>query len=339
MSFRSKRNENGTFIRSKRETASDHFDINRIPELCINSDESDRNKRDEKENNVVVSEFKQIMRDINQDTFEVNFRKKRNAHNPDDIDDNEDGSDNIDTIDNNNNSPDAIPILFFSTQPPQDVTRLEVNENGELILRDVTKRNEGWYACAALNEAGSTVKRVFIRVISNDDNLNENIPLDDSIGSRFANEQNIIINSILPMSPNSLDVSWEINDGIPSTSLTLHYRVLGTIEFQTTTAMIDSKEFRIDKLRAHTEYEIFASVPHGLSGSISNIRKGKTLDGPPSLPPTDVRVGVINNTAAYVRWSPPPLNMLNGELTGYKVILLQFLFLSLVIYSCFPYFQ
>lgn len=97
--------------------------------------------------------------------------------------------------------------------------------------------------------------------------------------------------------------------------------MLGSKEFQTTTAMIDSKEYTISDLKAHTEYEVFASVPHGLSGSVSNIRKAKTLDGPPTSPPTDVRVGVINNTAAYVRWSPPPLNSLNGDLTGYKVIL------------------
>lgn len=55
---------------------------------------------------------------------------------------------------------------------------------------------------------------------------------------------------------------------------------------------------------------------------------GKTMDGPPTAPPTDVRVGVINNTAAYVRWSPPPSNMLNGELTGYKV--------SIIFGFCFP---
>lgn len=57
--------------------------------------------------------------------------------------------------------------------------------------------------------------------------------------------------------------------------------------------------------------------------------KGKTLDGPPSSPPIDVRTGVINNTAAYVRWSPPPTNMMNGDLTGYKVILIfSFLLLA-----------
>lgn len=68
--------------------------------------------------------------------------------------------------------------------------------------------------------------------------------------------------------------SWETSDGIPATSLTLHYRIVGSNEFQTATAMIDTKENTINDLRAHTEYEVFASVPHGLSGSISNIRKG-----------------------------------------------------------------
>lgn len=80
---------------------------------------------------------------------------------------------------------------------------------------------------------------------------------------------------MLATSPNSLDIDWETNDGIPATSLTLHYRIVGSNEFQTATAMIDAKEYTINDLQAHTEYEVFASVPHGLSGSISNIRKGK----------------------------------------------------------------
>lgn len=107
---------------------------------------------------------------------------------------------------------------------------------------------------------------------------NENAPnlFDNSgVSNRFSNEQNIIISTVLPASPNSLDIAWETNDGIPATSLTLHYRIVGTNEFQIATAMIDAKEFTINDLRAHSEYEVFASVPHGLSGFISNIRKGK----------------------------------------------------------------
>lgn len=58
------------------------------------------------------------------------------------------------------------------------------------------------------------------------------------------------------------------------------------------------------------------------------------MDGPPTAPPTDVRVGVINNTAAYVRWSPPPSNMLNGELTGYKVSIFCFVHYAIVLVFC-----
>lgn len=125
------------------------------------------------------------------------------------------------------------------------------------------------------------MKRIFIRVISSTDNIESEIApnLLDSpgISSRFSNEQNIIITSVLATSPNSLDIAWETNDGIPATSLTLHYRIVGSNEFQTATAMIDAKDFTINDLRAHSEYEVFASVPHGLSGSISNIRKGIKL--------------------------------------------------------------
>lgn len=47
--------------------------------------------------------------------------------------------------------------------------------------------------------------------------------------------------------------------------------------------MIDAKEYTINDLRAHAEYEVFASVPHGLSGSISNIRKGKVKNKYPHV--------------------------------------------------------
>lgn len=255
------------------------------------------------------------------DEIDNNRNDSDDDDNDDDDDDTDDGT--IDTISVHSNLPDAIPISFFPTQSTSEHSRLEVTENGELILRDVTKRDEGWYACAALNEAGSIVKRIFIRVINENDNDNSggtSYDIDQTFnGNRFTNEQNIIIISILALSPNSLDITWETSEGLPDSLLTLHYRIIGTSEFQTAQTQMDKKEFTINDLRAHTEYEIFASAPNGLSGSVSNIRKGKTMDGPPTSPPTDVRVGVINTTAAYVRWSSPPSNMLNGELSGYKV--------------------
>ncbi|XP_031639876.1 uncharacterized protein LOC116351869, partial [Contarinia nasturtii] len=257
--------------------------------------------------------FNHEWHDNNQEiTKDKSRRKKRESA------DNNERNGNV--YDEDRSPTGAIPVLAFSTQAPQEVSQLKVT-NGELILLNVTERDQGWYGCAAINEAGSVVKRIFIRVINGRDG-NNNVPISlDGISSsdRFSNDQNILINTVLATSPNSLDISWD-NNGIPSaTALKLHYRIVGSNEFQTATAIIDAKEYTINDLQAYREYEVFASVPHGLSGLISNIRKGKTLDGPPSSAPTDIRVGIINITAAYVRWSPPPQNMLNGELIGYKI--------------------
>lgn len=295
-------------FRSKRDTSSIAY-REQIPDLHSDDANSYSNTRSNDFSNFLLSEFNQIMRDSNEATFNAGNRRRRKR----------DLADDDDESDDDGNSADTSPILFFSTQAPNNAPRLEVNDNGELILRDVSKKDEGWYACGALNEAGSAIKRVYVRVQSPDSN-GELVPAQiDTTINRFSNDQNIIINTVAPMQPNSLDVFWETNDDMQSNSLTVHYRVLGTQDFQTKTAMIDIKEFTIGDLKAHTEYEIFVSVPQGLVGSVSNIRRGKTFDGPPTAPPTDVRVGVINNTAAYVRWSPPPVEMLNGELTGYKV--------------------
>lgn len=329
MSLRTKRQPNETtdiaddptapISRSKRQTIIERTfgNVLQIPDLYVHN-ELNRDKRDQAMD-LVVSEFRQIMRDVNQASFDTNFRRKRDIT----VGDDEESNDDDDETDEAETEElmEPTPILFFSTPSPIDSQTLVTNENGELVLRDVTARDQGWYACAGLNEAGSTVKRVFVRVLGSSANPSEFIPQTSEplSTSQWSAEQNIIITSIVSSSANAVDVTWETSDGVPSTTLTLHFRPVGEHSFQTASALIDARRFAIGDLKAHTEYEVFATVPHGLSGSVSNIRRGKTMDGPPSAPPTDVRVGVINITAAYVRWSPPPTDMLNGDLTGYKV--------------------
>lgn len=113
--------------RTKRQIVihSNNPTVKQIPELYIEDDPSNRGNQ-EQNSNFVVSEFKQIMRDVNQETFDTNFRRKRS------IDDNTD----------DNTSSDSTPILFFSTATPTESPSLEVNENGELVLRDVKKKDQ-----------------------------------------------------------------------------------------------------------------------------------------------------------------------------------------------------
>lgn len=355
MSLRTKRQPNDTdagavtLRRRRRQTVIERSypDVLQIPDLFVQNEERNRNKRDQAMD-LVVSEFRQIMRDVNQATFDTNFRRRRrrdtssaassvNDYVDDDdadVDADDEDADEEEAGGSNAADEDAggggaeisepTPILFFSTPSPAHPARLVVSDGGELILNDVTARDQGWYACAGLNEAGSTVKRVFVRVLSGKSaDAMDSMPqssLEPMSSIRWTSAQNLAITAVHQAGAYALEVGWITTDGVPSTQLTLHYRPVGGQQpFSTTTAMIDAKKFIIDELRPHTEYEVFATVPHGLSGSVSNIRRGRTLDGPPTAPPTDVRVGVINITAAYVRWSPPPAEQLNGELTGYKI--------------------
>uniref|UniRef100_A0A1B0CVQ8 Neural cell adhesion molecule l1 n=2 Tax=Lutzomyia longipalpis TaxID=7200 RepID=A0A1B0CVQ8_LUTLO len=292
-------------LRSKRERL--HPNATLAPE----SSPAPRTRRDTSGNlagdRVLEAEFLQIMRDQEDDdlqddpptwlrTFDLSSKRVKRSEGEEEVEDSpEDGT------------SDATSVLFFSTPLPSDVSRLEVDENGELILRDVTQHHQGWYACAALNEAGSVVKRVFVRILAPGVAEGQSPQPLEPVSSRWGTDQTVLVSSVRVIPP-------------PATVLTLHYRPAADGgDFVTSSAPLSAKRHRIDDLRAHTEYEVFATVPGGLGGSISNIRTGMTLDGAPSAPPTDVRVGVINTTAAYVRWSPPPQHLLNGELTGYNI--------------------
>lgn len=145
MSLRSKRERNeSVLIDQKNETPNDtsherikrqtliqssYPNVKQIPELYIEDDVNRSNQ--EPSSNFVVSEFRQIMRDVNQETFDTNFRRKRS------IDDNND----------DNTSSDSTPILFFSTATPTESPSLEINENGELVLRDVKKTDQVCKLC------------------------------------------------------------------------------------------------------------------------------------------------------------------------------------------------
>lgn len=83
------------------------------------------NRENQKHHNAFI----EIMRDENQEILQYLLRKKRQID-----------EDAIDSDDDQ--TPDAIPILVFSTQAPQEASRLQVTDNGELILLDVTARDQ-----------------------------------------------------------------------------------------------------------------------------------------------------------------------------------------------------
>lgn len=123
-----------------------------IPDLYI--DENARDKRDQ-DHDFLLSEFKQIMRDENQEGYDATFKRRRRRRKRDIKEDTpatdeeeatSDGEDDEDEGDDMNGEigvSEPIPTLIFSTPvPPQVLKRLEVSNNGELIIRNASAKDQ-----------------------------------------------------------------------------------------------------------------------------------------------------------------------------------------------------
>lgn len=113
----------------------------------------------------------------------------------------------------------------------------------------------------------------------------------------------------------------------------------------------------VGNLKKHTKYEFFiAPFYRSVEGQPSNSKIVQTFeDGKfaeftslyrrspnitehlysfspvPSSPPDNVQTGMLNLTAGWVRWSPPPPQHHNGLLLGYK-IQVQFIIIGVVVW-------
>ncbi|KAL1491476.1 hypothetical protein ABEB36_012070 [Hypothenemus hampei] len=92
-----------------------------------------------------------------------------------------------------------------------------------------------------------------------------------------------------------------------------NYNILTVLNIETTF-------YTVTNLKKFTKYEFFISPFYkSVEGQPSNSRIAQTLEDVPSAPPDTITAGFFNNTAGWVRWSPPPPQHCNGIITGYKI--------------------
>ncbi|GMT36995.1 hypothetical protein PFISCL1PPCAC_28292, partial [Pristionchus fissidentatus] len=79
----------------------------------------------------------------------------------------------------------------------------------------------------------------------------------------------------------------------------------------------------VNGLLPFTNYEFFV-IPYsgGLQGVPSNSMDALTAEAPPSLPPQDVLVRMLNLTTLRISWKPPASDGLNGVLKGFQIIII-----------------
>ncbi|KAK0397715.1 hypothetical protein QR680_002236 [Steinernema hermaphroditum] len=79
----------------------------------------------------------------------------------------------------------------------------------------------------------------------------------------------------------------------------------------------------INGFKPFTHYEFFVIPYHRtVSGMPSNTLSGYTDEAPPSAPPSDVRIRMMNLTTLRISWRPPPADGINGILKGFEIIIL-----------------
>lgn len=84
----------------------------------------------------------------------------------------------------------------------------------------------------------------------------------------------------------------------------------------------DVDSFVVNGLRPFTNYEFFVIPYHKtVQGMPSNSLDGRTDEAPPSAPPTDVRVRMMNLTTLRISWRPPPADGINGVLKGFQIVI------------------
>ncbi|KAJ6643323.1 Roundabout like 2 [Pseudolycoriella hygida] len=81
-----------------------------------------------------------------------------------------------------------------------------------------------------------------------------------------------------------------------------------------------AKHYTVSNLKKYTKYEFFLSPFYrSVEGQPSNSKLVQTFEDVPSAPPDNVQIGMLNLTAGWVRWLPPPPQHHNGLLLGYKI--------------------
>ncbi|XP_031630104.1 roundabout homolog 2 isoform X2 [Contarinia nasturtii] len=134
------------------------------------------------------------------------------------------------------------------------------------------------------------------------------------------------LNDALAINSTSVRLDWHLHiNGNEEyiEGLYIRFRDLsgGSQKYNIMTVMSPTTQnYIVGNLKKFTKYEFFvAPFYRTVEGQPSNSKIVQTFEDVPSAPPDNVQTGMLNLTAGWVRWSPPPPQHHNGHLLGYKI--------------------
>lgn len=137
----------------------------------------------------------------------------------------------------------------------------------------------------------------------------------------------VLLVESIPVSSTAIKLVWEIIDAQYVEGLYIYYVSLDTpAELPSVYSMLTvlhtggSSSFTVNNLEKWARYEFFL-VPFykTVEGQPSNSRTVRTLEDIPVESPSNMEALLLNSTSVYLKWKPPSLRALNGELQGYRI--------------------
>ncbi|XP_074027541.1 roundabout 3 [Leptinotarsa decemlineata] len=131
----------------------------------------------------------------------------------------------------------------------------------------------------------------------------------------------------IPLTSTSIKLIWNISDSTYVEGLYIYYIGLEedpqspkSYSMLTVLHTGSTSSFTVNNLEKWAIYEFFL-VPFfkTVEGHPSNSKTIRTLEDVPSEPPFHMEALLLNSTAVFLKWKPPPAVSLNGELQGFKV--------------------
>ncbi|XP_055535063.1 roundabout homolog 2-like isoform X2 [Wyeomyia smithii] len=163
-----------------------------------------------------------------------------------------------------------------------------------------------------------------IRTLSADDGVT--MPEELEAARMVLNGKILELVDVVATSSTSVRLEWQLH--ISSTEeyiegLYVRYRDLSSTSQKYSMLTIPNNAAEthlITGLNKFTRYEFFLT-PYfkNVEGQPSNSKMVQTLEDAPTAAPVNIQTGMLNLTAGWVRWSPPPPEHQNGVLLGYKI--------------------
>jgi fibronectin type 3 domain-containing protein len=126
------------------------------------------------------------------------------------------------------------------------------------------------------------------------------------------------------LGPDSVQVEWDAPNTLTERAFRykLFYRRLNTgAEEEEIQSVVVKTSYALHSLRKNSEYSVRVQVvdANGAVGKSSGAVNFHTYPDVPDAPPTNIKVDAPEFGSIRIKWSPPPVEDQNGNLTSYKI--------------------